>query len=343
MRAVQLCLMGCLTLGLVACGNKPTGSPGPNASANPTGATNGPPASGKPKDMIIGKWQPAKDSDRARRIDWKAVATDSSNGLIIKFGKDGECLHFAANAGPQAFAPALSYQFLDDDTIQLTMRMIGATIGKVDDKVAPKENSLKLKVKVTGDELTLTDEKGNSEKYTRKPPVSANITIKELPLHCDKCVAELKKSLDQAGVSDLAIDLAKKTATLKIKDDENWHQVRDAVDRAGMHGTLEVNGKPMMEFQPVAFSIGGQPKPTTEIVLPGVHVCCPGCQKAITDIAKDAKVSFEGEGPLKTVKITGEKLDSNMILLGLWKAGFRTIPSGPTISPNGIGPIIKGQ
>jgi len=137
-------------------------------------------------------------------------------------------------------------------------------------------------------------------------------------------VAVLKADLEKVeGIFDVAIDRKTKIANLKVRDEKKLDQVCRAVQNAGMHGFFDVNGTQKLEFAPVGEALGGDtPKPVKEIVLKDVHACCPECQKAFTDLVGNAKVKFDGDGPTKTVMISGENLDKNKIILALWRAGF---------------------
>jgi hypothetical protein len=59
-----------------------------------------------------------------------------------------------------------------------------------------------------------------------------------------------------------------------------------------------------------------------EMTLHGIHVCCPESEKAIAALAKDAKVTFEGTGPVKSAKFVGKKIDGNKLMADLRVAGF---------------------
>jgi hypothetical protein len=64
---------------------------------------------------------------------------------------------------------------------------------------------------------------------------------------------------------------------------------------------------------------------TTKVVTftaKDVHVCCKQCQNAIGDLFKDAKISYEGKGPQRDIKISGKGLEKTAVLETLQKAGF---------------------
>ncbi|MGE3807832.1 MAG: heavy-metal-associated domain-containing protein [Gemmataceae bacterium] len=190
----------------------------------------------------------------------------------------------------------------------------------------PKKVVKVLKMQLSASELVLSDDAGKAEKFRRLPTESASVKITSLALYGDECVGPLKQALGEVrGVSDLNIDRAQRTVTLKLKDREDRDDIREAIEKAGMHGTIEINGKPVGEFEPVGLSIGGKSPTVKEIVLKDIHACCPACKQAIMDLSRGGTVKFEGQGPTATVTITGTELDRNKIILDLWHAGFRIV------------------
>jgi uncharacterized protein (TIGR03066 family) len=94
-------------------------------------------AGDKPKDLIVGKWEPAE----------KNAMTPT-----IEFTKDNK-LKISV---PQAnLTVEGTYKFVDDNNVEVEISFMGQT---------QKE---KLKVEVTKDSLTTTDSKGKNDKFTR--------------------------------------------------------------------------------------------------------------------------------------------------------------------------------
>ncbi len=108
----------------------------------------------KPKDLIIGKWEATDDKDKG----------------VVEFNKDGT---FKITSGP--FSMNGTYKFVDDNTIE--MEMDNPLAGGVDMPSVPggvkidlpKKITTKSKVKVTKDELTMTelDKDGKEGKTTK--------------------------------------------------------------------------------------------------------------------------------------------------------------------------------
>ena len=94
-------------------------------------------AADKPKDLIVGKWEPVEKKDQ---------------GLTIEFLKDGKVKITFPQANINLDG---TYKFLDDSNIEIEF--------KVMDKVQME----KLKVEVTQDALTTTDSMNKVEKFKR--------------------------------------------------------------------------------------------------------------------------------------------------------------------------------
>ena len=90
----------------------------------------------KPKDLIVGKWQPADEKGR---------------GIVLEFTKDG-----ALKVGSKDDTIDGNYRFLDDEKVEVELTARGQTRKAV------------LKVKVTKNELTTVEEgKTKEERFKR--------------------------------------------------------------------------------------------------------------------------------------------------------------------------------
>jgi uncharacterized protein (TIGR03066 family) len=88
----------------------------------------------KPKDLILGKWNPAQKDE----------------GPVLEFLKDGK---FKVTFQQVSFEGM--YKFIDDNTMDVEITAQGKT------------QKDKIKVEVTKDSLTTTDSTGKPEKFTR--------------------------------------------------------------------------------------------------------------------------------------------------------------------------------
>jgi uncharacterized protein (TIGR03066 family) len=92
-------------------------------------------AADKPKDLIVGKWEPVENKGQAP---------------TIEFTKDGKLKISIAQMTIEG-----TYKFLDDNNVEVEISFMGQT---------QKE---KMKVECTKDEMTTTDSKNKAEKFKR--------------------------------------------------------------------------------------------------------------------------------------------------------------------------------
>lgn len=317
MRSIRVVLALLFPL-LASCGAKPDAAPQAKPDTQPPAAA---PAVAKP-ELIRAKWKVEKTPAGAKAINWGEGFDykDWQDKFPILDLKRKDAL--AQISEKERWGPGAAYAWTDADTIEVKRtgpQTIGANAPK------PKEYVRKFKVTIAGDKLTLTDEDGGAATFQRLAPVVGNVKITELAFCCDNCPEPLKAELAKAkGVSDVAVDVKNRTVTLKLADEDDWQVITHATAEAGMEGTLEVNGKRF--FSNVALTIGGAPEPVKEIVFKKVHACCGGCKIAIQGCCpKGTTVTLEGDGPTKTLKLTGDALNQTEITSALSKAGFRAV------------------
>ncbi len=113
MRKAALVAVGCCLLVLTGCGSK------------------------KPKDLIVGKWQPAGEA--------------KGDMMTLEYTADGKVI---MGGGPITMNG--TYKFLDDDTLEQEFAAPGFPGAK-----------MKLKVKINGDEMESAPEQGKGQKFTR--------------------------------------------------------------------------------------------------------------------------------------------------------------------------------
>ena len=100
-------------------------------------------AEDKPKELIVGKWEPVKAPEGVK--------------MVIEFTKDGKIKITAGKPGEKEFNIAGTYKFTDDNNMETKMSFMG------------KEDTKKVKVvKVSKDELVTHDEGDkDDEKFKR--------------------------------------------------------------------------------------------------------------------------------------------------------------------------------
>ena len=99
-------------------------------------------AEDKPKDLIVGKWEPSKTPEGLK--------------LVIEFTKDGK-INIMGKAGDKEFKANGTYKFTDDNTMQTEIAFEG------------KKDTKKVKIiKVSKDELVTKDEGDKDEEKFKR-------------------------------------------------------------------------------------------------------------------------------------------------------------------------------
>ncbi len=357
MRKITFCLLGFLFLVMASCGSTPTPPPGAKENPKDTKAKAPTQASNKKdseaagaKDpgqkekagdlaaLFLGRWQRSENRFPVLGVLFASeVAKELSAGktLILTVHRKGHLTLTTENM-PKGFAPSFpaffyaNYRFLSHNALEIIQTPTKIEAVLIDGKYVVKEEPLKKKkivIHILEDQLKIADDQGNVENYHRLPFLPAHIKITHLPLYSDSCTEILKKALAKVeGLSDLSIEYKGRTVTFKIKDENEKETVAAVIAQVGMCGATKINDEPW-GFKPGGV-ITGQP-PSREIVLEGVHACCPECQKIISALLKGAKVTFEGDGPTKTVRIVGDLMDPDLIRQALGKAGFKVFEPFP--------------
>jgi copper chaperone CopZ len=150
-------------------------------------------------------------------------------------------------------------------------------------------------------------------------PGGGAVEVKGPHLCCKQCVkvaSEILKKVD--GVADIKADPKTKAVSFTAKDDKAAQAGVKALFDGGFFGKATEGGKELKVDAPA-------PKKGDKanvVTVKDVHVCCGACKKAIEGIFKDAKVSYEGNGPQRTVRIEGNDLDRAEVLETLRNKGF---------------------
>lgn len=148
---------------------------------------------------------------------------------------------------------------------------------------------------------------------------AGKVEVKNVHLCCGQCVTGVAKALKTVdGVADAKCDQKTKTVTFSTKDDKTTAAAIKALVEAGYFGAATDDGKEVKVEAP-APKAGEK---ADEVTIKGVHVCCGACQKAISALFTDAKVSYTGTGAQRDVKVTGKALEKAAVLQTLQKAGF---------------------
>jgi copper chaperone CopZ len=153
---------------------------------------------------------------------------------------------------------------------------------------------------------------------------AAKNEIKGIHICCKQCVKEIMAVLAKVpGVADVKIDEQAKTVTFTGKEFITGGRAFLRLQEAGFMGKLTTDGRPIT---PTDRKIAGGNTKKEEVTLMDVHVCCDDCKKIIAGLFKDSKVSFDGDGPQRSVRVTGKGLTINEVLRILENAGFTGNP-----------------
>ena len=148
--------------------------------------------------------------------------------------------------------------------------------------------------------------------------VADSVEVKGPHICCQQCVKVVGKILAGVeGVSDVKADQTTKIVTFTAKDEKAAKAGVKALFDGGLFGAATRDGKELKVD--VAAGKGAKADVT---VVKDVHVCCGQCQKGIAKVFTDAKISYEGKGPQRTVRIELPGQEPSAVLEALRKAGF---------------------
>jgi copper chaperone CopZ len=145
------------------------------------------------------------------------------------------------------------------------------------------------------------------------------VEVKGPHICCKTCINVVGKILGKVdGVSEVVADSKTKTVTFTAKDTSAAKAGFKALIDGGFFGSATLEGKELKSG--VAAAKKGEKADV--VTVKDVHVCCGQCQKAINKIFPDAKVTYDGTGPQKSVRIAGSSLEPGAVLEALRNAGF---------------------
>jgi copper chaperone CopZ len=150
------------------------------------------------------------------------------------------------------------------------------------------------------------------------PALADKVVVKGPHICCAQCVRIAEGLLNKVeGVSEAKADIATKTVSFTATDEKAVKAGVHALVDGGFFGVATSDGK---EVEIAVPRPGGK---SLTVVVTKVHVCCNGCEKAITQLFPFSKVSFEGPGPQRMVRIDGPGcIGQDATLITLRRAGF---------------------
>lgn len=150
-------------------------------------------------------------------------------------------------------------------------------------------------------------------------PGGGKVEVKGPHICCGQCVKIATKILAKVeGVTEASADIKGRSVTFTAKDGKAAKAGFKALVDGGFFGAASVDGKEIKLDLPA-------PKKGDKadvVSVKDVHVCCGQCQTAVNKLFTSSKVSYEGKGPQKTVRIEGTGLDPADVIDALKKAGF---------------------
>ena len=150
---------------------------------------------------------------------------------------------------------------------------------------------------------------------------AGKVEVKNVHLCCPQCAKAVAAALGKVdGVADAKCDQKGRTVSFTTKDEKSTQAAIKALVDAGFYGIASDDSKAVKVETPAA-----KAEKADEVTVAGVHVCCKQCQGIIAPLFKDAKITYEGTGAQKDVKIAGKGLDKAAVLKTLQDAGFTGI------------------
>jgi copper chaperone CopZ len=148
---------------------------------------------------------------------------------------------------------------------------------------------------------------------------ASDVEVKGPHICCKTCVNVVGKILGKVdGVSDVSADAATKTVKFKAKDAAAAKAGFKALIDGGFFGSATDDGKEIKVDLPE----NKKGEKVDAISVKDVHVCCGMCVNAVKKAFDGSKVTFEGAGPQKTVRIEGGTIERSAVIETLRKAGF---------------------
>jgi copper chaperone CopZ len=148
---------------------------------------------------------------------------------------------------------------------------------------------------------------------------STPVEVKGPHICCKQCINIVGSILGKVdGVSDVKADIKTRSVTFTARNDQSAQAGVKALIDGGFFGKASQGGKEIK----VAVPAVKKGEKADVVTVSDVHVCCGQCQSAINKVFKSAKVTYEGKGAQRTVRIEGANLDRAEVIDALHQAGF---------------------
>lgn len=146
----------------------------------------------------------------------------------------------------------------------------------------------------------------------------AQVEVSEVHICCGNCVKIIGATLaDVDGVANASCSKETKTVTFDAENEKAVKAGLKALSEAGFYGKAKMVNRDL-EFPKEKVKKGDK---ADEVVFYGVHLCCPGCAKAVGAALKDLGEA-ECDNEEKVVILRGDSISVAKALAALNKAGF---------------------
>jgi len=150
---------------------------------------------------------------------------------------------------------------------------------------------------------------------------AGTVTVKGVHMCCGGCQAIAEEALsDLAGVDKVVCDLNTKGIEFTATDEKAVKAGIVALAEAGFHGKADHDKKPLT-FPESGAKKG---KKANSVLLSGVHLCCTACvtasHKALIEVKGVTVIDIDRNA--KTIKLTGDAMDTLEVVDALNRAGF---------------------
>ena len=146
-------------------------------------------------------------------------------------------------------------------------------------------------------------------------------TLSDVHLCCGACVRALDKALGEVdGVKEVKVDQKKGQASFETDGRKALDEALKAVTLAGFFGQAQYDGRDIDLPSEPAEKDATADRATFE----GVHLCCKGCAKAVTEAVKEHEnvIAVDCDTKKGTVLFVGTEMQLSKLLDALHKAGF---------------------
>jgi mercuric ion binding protein len=147
---------------------------------------------------------------------------------------------------------------------------------------------------------------------------AGQVKVEGVHLCCGACVKAVTAAFEGVeGVTNVAVDQTARTVTYDAADRKLARGGIQAMAKAGYGGKAMFDGKEL----PFPKGLMAEAKGNS-VTINGIHNCCGGCVKAITETLKGVQGVAEVKCEKKTCTITGTDVSHTALIEALHKSGL---------------------